>query len=160
MTMMRYFLQSTIWTALFTSRATFYSTPQKRMSISRCSREYLVSIWIIPRWRINVSKGLYYINTHGNEIHPTPNPDYLSHLSIKDVLVYSCGSLWTRYDGAAYVAMMTKGVRSIVPCLSLRGVASAIACSRSLRAKVLLCPSPFNVSGARSYSSQFSESSE
>ncbi|THH09981.1 hypothetical protein EW146_g8520 [Bondarzewia mesenterica] len=64
---------------------------------------------------------LYYINTYGHEIHPTPNPDYLVGLKSKEVLVYSCGSLWT----------------SIVPCLALRGVASAIAGSSTLRAKVL-----------------------
>ena len=46
----------------------------------------------------------------------------LQHLAQKEVLVYSCGSLWT----------------SIVPCLALRGVASAIAKSTTLRAKVLL----------------------
>lgn len=80
------------------------------MTISRCSRGYLVSIGIVPRWRINASTGLYYINAYGNEIHPSPNPDYLSHLSIKDVLVYSCGSLWTRYDKAAYVLIMTEGL--------------------------------------------------
>ncbi|KAI0809092.1 hypothetical protein BC629DRAFT_1481903 [Irpex lacteus] len=65
---------------------------------------------------------LYYINAYGSEIHPSPNPDYIAHLGMKDVLVYSCGSLWT----------------SIVPCLALRGVANAIARSRSLRAKILL----------------------
>ncbi|KAI0932876.1 hypothetical protein AcW1_000131 [Taiwanofungus camphoratus] len=66
---------------------------------------------------------LYYINAYGSEIHPSPNPDYITSLSLNDVLVYSCGSLWT----------------SIIPCLALRGVANAIARSRSIRAKVLLC---------------------
>ncbi|KAF8876811.1 hypothetical protein CPB85DRAFT_1378560 [Mucidula mucida] len=65
---------------------------------------------------------LFYINAYGMEIHPSPNPDYLSSLSSHDVLVYSCGSLWT----------------SIIPCLALRGVASAIARSHTLRAKVFL----------------------
>jgi len=65
---------------------------------------------------------LYYINAYGHEVHPSPNSDYISNLCTNDVLVYSCGSLWT----------------SIIPCLSLRGVASGIARSRSLRAKVLL----------------------
>jgi len=64
---------------------------------------------------------LYYINAYGHEIHPTPTPEYISGLGSNEVLVYSCGSLWT----------------SIIPCLALRGVASAIARSRSLRAKVL-----------------------
>jgi len=65
---------------------------------------------------------LYYINAYGHEVHPSPNPDYIANLSSNDVLVYSCGSLWT----------------SIIPCLSLRGVATAIARSPSLCAKVLL----------------------
>ena len=45
---------------------------------------------------LNPRIGLYYINAYGHEIHPSPNPDYLSNLSSNDVLVYSCGSLWTR----------------------------------------------------------------
>ncbi|RPD70798.1 UPF0052-domain-containing protein [Lentinus tigrinus ALCF2SS1-7] len=65
---------------------------------------------------------LFYINAYGNEIHPSPNPDYLNSLSRYNVLIYSCGSLWT----------------SIMPCLALKGVANAIAGSRSLKAKVLL----------------------
>lgn len=65
---------------------------------------------------------LFYINAYGMEIHPSPNPDYISSLSTHDILVFSCGSLWT----------------SIIPCLSLRGVAAAIARSRTLRAKILL----------------------
>jgi len=64
---------------------------------------------------------LYYINSYGHEIYPAPTPEYISSLGTHQVLVYSCGSLWT----------------SIIPCLALRGVASAIARSRTLRAKVL-----------------------
>ncbi|KAI9450508.1 UPF0052-domain-containing protein [Lactarius psammicola] len=64
---------------------------------------------------------LYYINAYGHEIHPIPTPEYISGLGSNEVLVYSCGSLWT----------------SIIPCLALRGVASAIARSGTLRAKVL-----------------------
>ncbi len=40
--------------------------------------------------------GLFYINAYGNEIHPSPNQDYVLNLAKNDVLVYSCGSLWTR----------------------------------------------------------------
>ncbi|KAF8509851.1 UPF0052-domain-containing protein [Hysterangium stoloniferum] len=65
---------------------------------------------------------LYYINPYGHEIQPYPNPEFLAQLSSRDVLVYSCGSLWT----------------SVMPCLALRGVGAAIARSKSLRAKVLL----------------------
>ncbi|KJA29378.1 hypothetical protein HYPSUDRAFT_61398 [Hypholoma sublateritium FD-334 SS-4] len=65
---------------------------------------------------------LYYINGYGMEIHPSPNKEFLSNLSTRNVLVYSCGSLWT----------------SIIPCLALKGVAEKIARSHSLRAKVLL----------------------
>jgi 2-phospho-L-lactate transferase/gluconeogenesis factor (CofD/UPF0052 family) len=66
--------------------------------------------------------GVFYINDYGQEIKPDPNSEMLQHLAQKEVLVYSCGSLWT----------------SIVPCLALRGVASAIAKSTTLKAKVLL----------------------
>ncbi|KAJ3751115.1 UPF0052-domain-containing protein [Lentinula detonsa] len=65
---------------------------------------------------------LLYINAYGIEIHPSPNPDYILSLKANNVLVYSCGSLWT----------------SIMPCLALQGVARAIARSSSLRAKILL----------------------
>ncbi|KIK18645.1 hypothetical protein PISMIDRAFT_109027, partial [Pisolithus microcarpus 441] len=65
---------------------------------------------------------LYYINAYGHEVHPTPNPEYIKSLSTAEALLYSCGSFWT----------------SIVPCLALRGVASAIARSRFLRAKIFL----------------------
>ncbi|KAF9229806.1 UPF0052-domain-containing protein [Gyrodon lividus] len=65
---------------------------------------------------------LYYINAYGHEVHPTPNPEFIKTLAASEALVYSCGSLWT----------------SIIPCLALRGVASAIARSGLLRAKILL----------------------
>jgi len=65
---------------------------------------------------------IYYINAYGSEIRPYPNPDFLTNIFLRQVLVYSCGSLWT----------------SIMPCLALRGVAKGIAKSHSLKAKVLL----------------------
>ncbi|RXK36105.1 hypothetical protein M231_06653 [Tremella mesenterica] len=65
---------------------------------------------------------VYYINLYGQEIYPEPNPDFLSAINQRDILVYSCGSLWT----------------SIIPCLALRGLGMAIATSSSLKAKVLL----------------------
>ncbi|KAF8139791.1 UPF0052-domain-containing protein [Boletus edulis] len=65
---------------------------------------------------------LYYINAYGHEVHPTPNPEFIATLATSEALVYSCGSLWT----------------SVIPCLALRGVASAIARSTHLRAKILL----------------------
>jgi len=65
---------------------------------------------------------LYYINGYGMEIHPSPNPEFLSNLASRKILVYSCGSLWT----------------SIIPCLALRGIAGGIARSLTLRTKVLL----------------------
>lgn len=67
-------------------------------------------------------KRVFYINTYGQEIHPAPNRGYTAALDASDVLVYSCGSLWT----------------SVMPTLCLRGVAQAIAGSHALRAKVLL----------------------
>ncbi|TFK57723.1 UPF0052-domain-containing protein [Heliocybe sulcata] len=65
---------------------------------------------------------LYYINAYGNEIQPSANPDYMANIATNDILIYSCGSLWT----------------STIPCLALRGVGTAIARSPSLRAKILL----------------------
>ncbi|CAK9780810.1 UPF0052-domain-containing protein [Cutaneotrichosporon oleaginosum] len=65
---------------------------------------------------------LFYINLYGQEIFPEPNGDFFDALDKRDVLVYSCGSLWT----------------SIIPCLALRSLASTIAQSKSLKAKVML----------------------
>lgn len=56
------------------------------------------------------------------EIYPEPNTDYIDAIQNRDILVYSCGSLWT----------------SIVPCLALKGLAEQIARSQTLKAKVLL----------------------
>ena len=41
--------------------------------------------------------GLYYMNAYGHEMHPVPTPEYISGLGSSQVLVYSCGSLWTRF---------------------------------------------------------------
>jgi hypothetical protein len=46
---------------------------------------------------IITTSGLYYINGYGMEIHPSPNPEFLSNLASRKILIYSCGSLWTRY---------------------------------------------------------------
>ncbi|OWZ57723.1 hypothetical protein C368_00891 [Cryptococcus neoformans 125.91] len=65
---------------------------------------------------------IFYINLYGQEIYPEPNTDYIDAIQNRDILVYSCGSLWT----------------SIVPCLALKGLAEQIARSQTLKAKVLL----------------------
>ncbi|KAL4402726.1 LPPG:FO 2-phospho-L-lactate transferase [Malassezia pachydermatis] len=65
---------------------------------------------------------LFYVNSYRNEVFPAPNPSYLTGLRRSNLLIYSCGSLWT----------------SIIPCLILRGVPNAIARSPSLKYKVLL----------------------
>jgi len=39
---------------------------------------------------------IFYINYVGTEIYPLASPEYLNALESKEVLVYSCGSLWTR----------------------------------------------------------------
>ena len=83
--------------------------------------------------------GIYYINAYGNEIHPYPNPDLLTSVSSRQVLVYSCGSLWTRFVTVERSQSSACSKRhSIMPCLALRGVAKGIAKSYSLKAKVLL----------------------
>ena len=74
------------------------------------------------------------------EIHPSPNPEFLSNLASKNVLVYSCGSLWTRCGTCSHaLARSDLKICSIIPCLALKGVAAAIARSSTLRVKVLLC---------------------
>jgi|SRR5579859_2234879 len=40
---------------------------------------------------------VYYINPYGNEVHPVANPRVLSALKSAEVLIYSIGSLFTRY---------------------------------------------------------------
>ncbi|KAI8142575.1 hypothetical protein BJV82DRAFT_579619 [Fennellomyces sp. T-0311] len=65
---------------------------------------------------------VYYINQYGQEIYPFPNPKVISHMSTKETLIYSIGSLYT----------------SIVPCLILRDVGNSIAHSRTLKNKILL----------------------
>ncbi|KZO98240.1 UPF0052-domain-containing protein [Calocera viscosa TUFC12733] len=65
---------------------------------------------------------LLYLNSYGQEIFPSPNPEFIENLSRKKTLIYSCGSLWT----------------SVIPCIALRGVATAIATSPSLESKILL----------------------
>lgn len=47
-------------------------------------------IYIFPQ-------GLFYINQYGQEIYPTPNPAFLRNLNSKSVLIYACGSLFTRW---------------------------------------------------------------
>ncbi|CBQ72103.1 conserved hypothetical protein [Sporisorium reilianum SRZ2] len=65
---------------------------------------------------------ILYVNAYRHEIYPAPNPAFVSALARTNTLIYSCGSLWT----------------SIVPCLCLRSIATAIATSPALRFKVLL----------------------
>lgn len=75
---------------------------------SRISRMYsIIQLEHYPETITGI--GLYYINAYGSEIHPSPNPDYLAHLAVKDVLVYSCGSLWTRYDLPINVSVHAQG---------------------------------------------------
>ncbi len=58
-----------------------------------------------------VSTGLYYINAYGHEIHPAPTPEYISALGTHQVLVYSCGSLWTRFAFVyAFYAVFISGM--------------------------------------------------
>jgi hypothetical protein len=57
---------------------------------------------------------VYFINSHGQEIHPPPNPEYVAALGAYDALVYSCGSLWTRCGWA--LASGTHGLTGAVSC--------------------------------------------
>jgi hypothetical protein len=44
---------------------------------------------------------IFYINPYGNEVHPMPNPRVLNALKAADVLIYSIGSLFTRYSSGS-----------------------------------------------------------
>lgn len=55
---------------------------------------------------------MYYINSYGHEIHPSPNPDYIKSLARNEVLVYSCGSLWTRYVRGILISALILGTSS------------------------------------------------
>ena len=41
---------------------------------------------------------VYYVNPYGNEVHPSANPKVTSALRSADVVIYSIGSLFTRYS--------------------------------------------------------------
>ena len=86
--------------------------------------------------------GIFYINQYGQEIFPQPNPLFIKNLNTKSILVYSCGSLFTRWAIILIFEFSRKLhdvlISSIIPCLALRGVGSAIANSHTLQAKVLL----------------------
>jgi len=40
---------------------------------------------------------IFYVNPYGNEVYPSPNPRVINALKKADVLIYSIGSLFTRY---------------------------------------------------------------
>ena len=40
---------------------------------------------------------VFYVNSYGNEVHPSANPKVINALHRADVLIYSIGSLFTRY---------------------------------------------------------------
>jgi hypothetical protein len=40
---------------------------------------------------------IFYVNPYGNEVHPSANPRVISALGTADVVIYSIGSLFTRY---------------------------------------------------------------
>ncbi|KAM0787540.1 hypothetical protein ACM66B_003611 [Microbotryomycetes sp. NB124-2] len=67
-------------------------------------------------------KRIFYLNAYGTEIYPRPAPQFIDALMGATSLVYSCGSLYT----------------SIMPCLALRGVGTAIATAPALRYRILL----------------------
>ena len=65
---------------------------------------------------------LWYINPYGQEIRPPCNPQVREALEGAGAVVYSIGSLYT----------------SIIPNIILRGVGEAIACTRSIKQKILI----------------------
>ncbi|KAK4056902.1 hypothetical protein OIO90_002152 [Microbotryomycetes sp. JL221] len=80
-------------------------------------------------------KRIFYLNAYGNEIFPRANPQFIDSLMGSTCLVYSCGSLYT----------------SIIPCLALRGVGTAIATAPALRYRILLLNSHHDRETPNSY---------
>ena len=64
---------------------------------------------------------IWYINPYGQEILPSPNPKVLQAIGEASCVVFSIGSLYT----------------SIIPCLILKGVGSALR-DRGIKVKVLI----------------------
>lgn len=65
---------------------------------SRINRELYCPASFVPApLKRGFRTGLYYINAYGMEVRPSPNGDFLANLDTRDILVYSCGSLWTRF---------------------------------------------------------------
>jgi len=64
---------------------------------------------------------IWYINPYGQEILPSPNPKVLEAIKESSCVVFSIGSLYT----------------SIIPCLILKGVGSALR-DRGIKVKVLI----------------------
>ncbi|KAM0756271.1 UPF0052-domain-containing protein [Meredithblackwellia eburnea MCA 4105] len=75
----------------------------------------------IPPLRARIRR-IFYLNAYGSETFPRANPLFLDALENATCLVYSPGSLYT----------------SIVPCLALRQVGTAIRTSSNLKYKILL----------------------
>ena len=71
------------------------------------------------------------MNAYGHEMHPVPTPEYISGLGSRQVLVYSCGSLWTRFV-----------FLSLVKSMALSGIASfpALRCGEWLQPSRVLVP--------------------
>jgi 2-phospho-L-lactate transferase/gluconeogenesis factor (CofD/UPF0052 family) len=40
---------------------------------------------------------VFYVNPYGNEVHPSANPRVINSLRNAEVLIYSIGSLFTRF---------------------------------------------------------------
>lgn len=55
---------------------------------------------------------IFYVNPYGNEVHPLPNPRVVNALKTADVLIYSIGSLFTRYPLPTLIQYLFSGARS------------------------------------------------
>ena len=77
---------------------------------------------------------LFYVNPYGNEVHPSANPKVINALRNADVLIYSIGSLFTRYGHRSESHIDD----SIIPCLIPKGIAKAIIESTNMKFKILL----------------------
>jgi 2-phospho-L-lactate transferase CofD len=77
---------------------------------------------------------IFYVNPYGHEVHPSANPKVIQALRNADVLIYSIGSLFTRY----VVIRLLFNSFSIIPCLIPKGVANVVIQASNLKYKIFL----------------------
>lgn len=83
---------------------------------------------------------IWYINPYGQEIRPPANPKVLASINQAEAVVYSIGSLYTRYLSSPNPRKreVSDHRHSLAPILTLRGVARAIKSTPPHTPKILI----------------------